>query len=156
MPKSKRKASRHGGWLWLKRGEVHPDCEEIRRGVARLAADLADEFAGPGRPLSASQMVLIDRTCQLTAFLKIVERSVWKEGPVAPDESGAPTVAPALGNFYIAAGNAVSKALRTLAEVSGRPESDRPPPDLKSYLLAKTNGTSEESVPETEKNDDAN
>ena len=93
-------------------------CEDIRRDIEKLAAGLADEFAGPGVPLTASQIVLIDRACQLTGFLKLVEKEVWKSGPVAPDETGAPKVAPALGTFYIAATNAVAKALRTLTEVS--------------------------------------
>jgi hypothetical protein len=134
-----KKNIRHGGWLWLKRGEMPEGCEEIRRGVSKLHADLADEFAGPGVPLTASQMVLIDRACQLTAFLKLVEREVWKKNPVVPDESGAPKVAPALGAFYIAATNAVAKALRTLSEVSSRIEnsSGKQTPDVKAYLLAK-------------------
>jgi hypothetical protein len=79
-------------------------------------------------------MVLIDRACQLTAFLKLVEREVWKKGPVSPDESGAPKVAPALGTFYIAATNAVAKALRTLTEVSSRPNGQQPPNTLEERL----------------------
>lgn len=126
--------TRSGAWLWLRRGQMPEECEEIRRGVSRLHADLADEFAGKGVQLTASQMVLIDRTCQLTAFLKLVEREVWKKGPVAPDESGAPKVAPALGTFYIAATNAVAKALRTLSEVSSRTNSNQSPNTLEAKL----------------------
>lgn len=131
---------RHGAWLWLKRGQMPEGCEELRRGISKLHADLADEFAGQGVPLTASQMVLIDRACQLTAFLKLVEREVWKKGPIGTDEAGSPEVVPALSKFYIAATNGVAKALRTLSEVSSRLENSngKQTPDVKAYLLART------------------
>lgn len=134
-----KKRMRHGAWLFLKRGEMPEDCQEIGRGIAKLHADLADEYAGPGVALTASQAVLIDRVCQLTAFLKLTERAVWKKGPVGADLAGAPEVVPALSKFYIACTNAVAKALRTLSEVSGRLESARgkQSPDVREYLLAK-------------------
>jgi hypothetical protein len=135
----KARGMRSGAWLFLKRGEMPEGCEEIRRGVSKLHADLADEFAGPGVPLTASQMVLIDRACQLTAFLKLTERAVWKKGPIGADEAGSPEVVPALSKFYIAATNGVAKALRTLSEVSSRIESTgKQAPNVKEYLLAKT------------------
>jgi len=135
-----RKKGRHGGFLYLKRGEMPEGCEAIRQGIARLSADLADEFAGSGSPLTAAQIIMIDRVCQLEGFVKLVEREVWKNGPVVLDETGAPTVAPALGKFYIAATNAIAKALRTLSEVSGQIEGGKQTPDLQAYLLTKKAG----------------
>jgi hypothetical protein len=155
MTRKKRYLS-HGGWLWLKRGEMPEGCEDLRRGISKLAADLADEYAGPGMPLTASQMILIDRTCQLTAFLKLVEKKVWETGPVVPDETGAPKVAPALGGFYVATTNAVAKALRTLAEVSIRANASAMTPNtLETRLaqIAETEREEEEGEP-SEKSQD--
>ena len=142
---------RHGAWLFLRRGQMPEGCDELRRGIAKLHADLADEYAGPGATLTASQVVLIARVCQLTAFLKLAEREVWKKGPIGADVAGSPEVVPALSKFYIAATNGVAKALRTLQQVSGRIESGKQTPDLKAYLLAKPEKTTVTPVRKVQK-----
>lgn len=141
MSKPKNKRLKSGAWLWLKRGQVPRDAEDVRLGVNRIAAQLADEFS-PGVELTPSQMILIDRVASLLGFAKLIERAVAKEGPIIT-EDGKQRLSPGLSGFYVAASNAVAKAMKILAEISpNRGAVDRPL-DLSAYLKSKeTNSTS--------------
>lgn len=137
MNKTKGKRKKHGGWLFLRKGQVPSDAEDIRIGTVRIAADLADEFAGTGKELTTSQLVLIDRACAMLGFCKLVERAAMRDGVIVTDELGNPRLSPGLSGFYVAASNAVARAMKTLAEISpDRDRGDRPL-DLASYLKAK-------------------
>lgn len=138
MTENKTKKLKHGGWLWLKKAQMPPDCDDIRLGIQRMATELAEQFAA-GRELTAAEMILLDRVTQLTGFLKLVERHAWRSGPIQADENGQPRAVPALSSFYIAASNAVVKALGTLTAVAKerREVGDHPALDLKSYLQSK-------------------
>lgn len=138
MNKTKGKRKKHGGWLFLRKGQVPREAEDVRLGINRIAADLADEFAGGvGNELTASQLVLIDRTSALLGFCKLVERYAMREGVIVTDELSRPRLSPGLSGFYVAASNAVAKAMHTLAEISPNRERGDKPLNLASYLKAK-------------------
>lgn len=140
MNKTRGKRKKHGGWLWLRKGQVPADAEDIRLGTIRIAADLADEFAGTGKELSPSQLVLVDRVGALLGFCKLVERHAMREGVIVTGEDGKPRLSPGLSGFYVAASNAVAKALNALAEISPNRKRDDKPLDLASYIKAKSQG----------------
>lgn len=145
MNKTKGKRKKHGGWLWLRKGQVPADAEDIRLGTIRIAADLADEFAGTGKDLSPSQLVLIDRVAALLGFCKLVERHAMREGVIVSGEDGKPRLSPGLSGFYVASSNAVAKALKALAEISPNRTRDNEPLDLASYIKSKSQEQSSES-----------
>lgn len=143
MNKTKGKRKKHGGWLWLRKGQVPADAEDIRLGMIRVAGELADEFAGAGKELFASQLVLIDRVAALLGFCKLVERYAMREGVIVTGEDGKPRLSPGLSGFYVAGSNAISRSLTALAEISPNREAGDKPLDLSAYLKSKeTNSTS--------------
>ncbi|HVB87394.1 MAG TPA: hypothetical protein VNK23_12105 [Candidatus Dormibacteraeota bacterium] len=137
MNNSKNKRLKSGAWLWLKRGQVPRDAEDVRLGINRIAADLADEFAGVGKELTPSQLVLIDRASALLGFCKLVERAAMREGVIVTDELGKPRLSPGLSGFYVAASNAVSRTMKTLADISPNREIGNKPLNLAAYLKSK-------------------
>lgn len=142
MNKTKGKRRKSGAWLWLRKGQVPPGAEDIRLGTIRIAAELADEFAG-GKELSPSQLVLIDRAASLLGFCKLVERYAMREGVIVTGEDGKPRLSPGLSGFYVAASNAVAKAMKTLADISpNRNVTDRPL-DLAGYLQSRSQASSD-------------
>jgi hypothetical protein len=146
MNKTKGKRVRSGAWMWLRKGMVPVECEEIRLGVGRITADLAQQFCGGSKP-TAAQLILIDRIGQMLGFCKLIEREAWRNGPIGTDERGNERLAPGLGGFYIAGSNGIAKALRELRELSERHENENPI-DLSHYLPAKPSGTGTEGHPE--------
>jgi hypothetical protein len=145
MNKTKGKRKKHGAWLWLRKGQVPTGNEDIRLGTIRIAADLADEFAGEGKELTPSQLVLIDRTAALLGFCKLVERYAMKEGVIVTGEDGKPRLSPGLSGFYVASSNAVAKALKALVEVSPNRKRDNKTLDLATYLKSKAEASSDSS-----------
>lgn len=147
MNKTKGKRKKHGAWLWLKKGQVPAGNEDIRAGTIRIAADLADEFAGEGKELTPSQLVLIDRTAALLGFCKLIERYAMREGVIVTGEDGKPRLSAGLSGFYVASSNAVTKGLKTLADISPNRNRDNKTLDLAAYLKSKEqNSTSTSST----------
>lgn len=142
MSKPKNKRLKSGAWLWLKRGQVPRDAEDVRLGINRIAAELADEFAGVGKELTPSQLILIDRVASLLGFAKLIERAAMREGVIVV-EDGKQRLSPGLSGFYVAASNAVAKAMKILAEISPNRGAGDKPLDLSAYLKSReTNSTS--------------
>ena len=131
----KGKRIRSGAWLWLRKGQVPADCEEIRLGVGHVTRELAKQFCADSKP-SAAQLILIDRVGQMLGFCKLIEREAWRTGPLGVDMEGKERLAPGLGGFYISASNGIAKALRELRELSDSPASD-PPIDISAYMSGK-------------------
>ena len=139
---------RHGGWLWLHKGEMTKECADIRAGIEQLADDLAVEFGGDARDLAPSQLVLLDRVVQLVGFTKLCERHAWKNGPIVSGPGGKPRMTPALRESYVAYSNAVVKALRTLSELSQeKRQNSGGALDLNTYLRKKAAGSAPEGRP---------
>lgn len=136
---------RSGAWLWLRKGQVPSDCEEIRLGVGHVSRELVKQFCGDSKP-SAAELILIDRVGQMLGFCKLIEREAWRNNPIGTDALGNERLAPGLGGFYISASNAIAKALRELRELSNRPTGD-PPLDLSAYVTVKTSGTQTDGRP---------
>lgn len=145
MNKTKTKRLKSGAWLWLKRGQVPRDAEDVRLGINRIAAELADEFAGVAKELSPSQLVLIDRASALLGFCKLVERAAMRDGVITDDELGRPRLSPGLSGFYVAASNAVARAMKTLAEISPNRDRGEKPLDLASYLKTKEQNSKQQA-----------
>lgn len=145
MNQFKGKRVRSGAWLWLRKGQVPADCEEIRLGVGCITRELVKQFCGDSKP-SAAELILIDRIGQMLGFAKLIEREAWRNNPIGTDELGKERLAPGLGGFYVAASNGIAKALRELRELSDRPAGD-PPIDLSAYMTSKTSGTQPNGVP---------
>lgn len=134
MNRKKPRNTKHGAWLWLKKRQVPADAKDISSGIRKIAAELADEFA-PNAELTPSQLILIDRISALLGFCKLVERKAMTDGVIVDGKEGQ-RLAPGLSGFYVAATNAVAKAMRTLKDVSPNREAGKPL-GLAGYLKAK-------------------
>jgi len=143
--KTKSHKIRHGAWLWLKKREVPAEAREVRNWISKVSAQLADEFA-PASELTPSQLILIDRISSLLGFCKLIERQAMKDGVIVDGKDG-PRLTPGLSGFYVAATNAVAKAMRTLKDVSPNREVGKPL-SLANYLKAK-NESATDKVAET-------
>ena len=103
----------HGGWLYLRTGELPEEKKHIELELSRVRAGLVEDCGGFD-VINTGQELLINQITQLHGFCLVLHDYLKKnDGPFRLDK-GEIKVHGALSQFYLACQNSISRNLEKL------------------------------------------
>jgi len=103
--------SKHGGYLFLRTGELPPEKKFIELRLSKLREELLTAL---GDDVGPGQVVLIDQIVQFQGFTDLIHLYLKQGASPFYMDKGQLKVQPALSSFYIACTNSISRNIERL------------------------------------------